>query len=188
MKINKIKDNYDEVLLFDYGYVYSNEKFVKSIKNLSKKVTINCQSNSYNFGYNLADKYKSGKIISMDEAEFRLVARNKEDKIKNLIKKKKKLFNNFMYLIITQGKKGCYLKKNNKIIHVPCILNLAIDSTGSGDIFLSMFFALKISKLFSDYELLIVSHIAAGLHAAQIGNRFNINLLEIYKIVSSITK
>jgi len=188
MKINKLKDNYDEVLLFDYGYAYSNEKLFKSVKNLSKKMTINCQSNSYNFGYNLADKYKSGKIISMDEAEFRLVTRNKEDKIQNIIKKKKKLFNKFEYLIITQGKKGCYLKKKNRIIHVPCILNYAIDSTGSGDIFLSMFFTLKVSKLFSDHELLIASHIAAGLHANQIGNRFNISPLDIYKIVSSITK
>lgn len=188
MKINKIKNNYDEILLFDYGYTYSNEKLFRSIKNFKEKITINCQSNSYNFGYNLADKYKSGKIISMDEAEFRLVTRNKEDKIINLLKKNKKLFNRFKYLIITQGKKGCYLKKNNTIIHVPCILNFAVDSTGSGDIFLSMFFALKISKFFSDYELLIASHIAAGLHATQIGNRFDINPIEIYKIVSSITK
>ena len=188
MKINKLKDNYDEVLLFDYGYTYSNEKLFKSVKNLSKKMTINCQSNSYNFGYNLADKYKSGKIISMDEPEFRLVAKNKEDKILNIIRKKKKLFNNFKYLIITQGKKGCYLKRNDKIIHVPCILNFAVDSTGSGDIFLSMFFTLKVSELFSDHELLIASHVAAGLHANQIGNRFNISPLDIYKIVSSITK
>ena len=38
---------------------------------------------------------------------------------------------NFKYLIITQGKKGCYLKKNNTILHVPCVLNTAIDSTGA---------------------------------------------------------
>ena len=51
-----------------------------------------------------------------------------------------KLFNKFENLIITKGRKGCYLKKNNKLIDVPCIINTSVDSTGSGDIFLSMFF------------------------------------------------
>ena len=167
-KITKIKDKYDEVILFDYGYAYSNEKLFKQIKNLSKKMTINCQSNSYNFGYNLANKFKSGKTISMDEPEYRLIVRNKEDAMIKLIKKNKKLFNNFKYLIVTQGKKGCFLKKNNKILHVPAVLNTAIDSTGAGDIFLSMFFALNLSKNFTDYEKLIASHISAGLHANQV--------------------
>lgn len=187
-KISQVSNNYDEILLFDYGYVYSNEKLIKCINSLSKKLTINCQSNSYNFGYNLADKFKSGKIISMDEPEFRLVVRNKEDTILNLIKKNKKIFNKFEHLIITQGKKGCYLIKNNKIVHVPCVLNTAVDSTGAGDIFLSMFFSLELSKYFSENELLITSHIAAGLHSNQMGNRFHINILDIYKIISSIIK
>ena len=191
IKINKIKDNYDEVLLFDYGYIYSKKRLLKSIKNLSKKLTVNCQSNSYNFGYNLANKFKSGEIISMDEPEYRLVTRNKDDKLINIINSNKKLFNKFKYLIITQGKNGCYLRKNNKALHVPCVLNKFIDTgdtTGAGDIFLSMFFTLKVSKLFSDYELLIASHIASGLHCNQIGNRFNINTLDIYKILSSVLK
>ena len=92
------------MILFDYGYAYSNEKLFKQIKNLSKKMTINCQSNSYNFGYNLANKFKSGKTISMDEPEYRLIVRNKEDAMIKLIKKNKN-FNNFKYLIVTQGKK-----------------------------------------------------------------------------------
>ena len=187
-QINRIKNDYDELLLFDYGYIYSNKKFIESINNLSKKISINCQSNSYNFGYNLADKYKSGKIISMDEPEFRLVTRNKQDEIDNIIKKNLKLFDKFKYLIVTQGKKGCFLKKNKTLMHVPCVLNTAIDTTGAGDIFLSMFFTLETSNLFSDYELLIISHIAAGLHSNQIGNRFRIDFANIYKVLSSILK
>jgi len=187
-KINQIQKNYDEILFFDYGYVYSNEKLINFMNKLSKKLTINCQSNSYNFGFNIADKYKSGKTISMDEAEFRLVVRNKEGELTELIKKNAKLFNKFDNLIITQGKKGCYLKKNNKILHVPCIINVSLDSTGSGDIFLSMFFISKISNNFSDIESLINSHVAAGLHSNQLGNRFHLNTLDINKIISSIIK
>ena len=187
-KINKLKEYYDELLLFDFGYVYSNDKLIKFIECLSKKLTINCQSNSYNFGYNLANKFKFGKIISMDEAEFRLITKNKEDKIEKLIQIHSKLFKNFQYLIVTQGKKGCFLRKKGKTIHVPSVINNSVDSTGAGDIFLSMFFTFKISQKFSDYEALLGSHVAAGLHANQIGNRFQLSAHEIYKIISSVLK
>ena len=187
-KIDLIQKNYDEILYFDYGYVYSNKKLINFVHKLSKKLTINCQSNSYNFGFNLADKYKSGKTISMDEAEFRLVVKNKEEELNSLVKKNIKLFSKFDYLIITQGKKGCYLKKNNEIIYVPCIVNISVDSTGSGDIFLSMFFVSMISKNFSEIESLINAHVAAGLHSNQLGNRFNLSPLNISKIISSILK
>lgn len=187
-KINQIQKNYEEILYFDYGYVYSNEKLIKFINKFRKKLTINCQSNSYNFGFNIADKYNSGKTISMDEAEFRLVVRNKEEQLIDLMKKNIKLFNKFENLIVTLGKKGCYLKKNNKIIYIPCIINISLDSTGSGDIFLSMFFISLISKRFSEIESLINAHVAAGVHSNQLGNRFYLNAFDLKKIISSIIK
>ena len=55
-------------------------------------------------------------------------------------------------------------------------------------VFLSMFFTFKISQKFSDYEALLGSHVAAGLHANQIGNRFQLSVNEIYKIIISILK
>jgi hypothetical protein len=51
-----------------------------------------------------------------------------------------------------------------------------------------MFFTFKISQKFSDYEALLGSHVAAGLHANQIGNRFQLSVNEIYKIIISILK
>ena len=114
---------------------------------MGKKLTINCQSNSYNFGYNIADKYQNGKTLSMDEAEFRLAVRNKEEDLKKLISKNLKIFNKFDNLIVTQGKKGCLRSKNNLNL-IPSIINQSIDSTGSGDIFLAMFFISKIYKIF----------------------------------------
>ncbi len=187
-KIKNIQNNFDEILFFDYGYFYSSKKIINLVKKFHKKITINCQSNSYNFGFNIADKYKVGKTLSMDEAEYRLVSRNKEENLLNLIKKNKNKFNQFSNLIITQGKKGCYLSTKNKIYYVPCVVNISIDSTGSGDIFLSMFFITQIYKKFSLIESLILAHIAAGLHANQLGNRFNVSSSDIYKILCNINK
>ncbi len=187
-KINQIQKNYDELLLLDYGYVFSSNKLINFINKLSNKLTINCQSNSYNFGFNIADKYRSGKTISMDEAEFRLVVRNKEEELSKLLRSNLKLFNKFDNLIVTQGKIGCYLKNNKKVVYVPCIINTSVDSTGAGDIFLSMFFISIISKNFTKVESLINAHIAAGLHSNQLGNRFHLNALDINRVLSSIMK
>ena len=187
-KLNKIFKKYEEIILFDYGYVYSNKKFVKLINSVGKKLTINCQSNSYNFGYNIADKYKNGKTLSMDEAEFRLVVRNKEEDLGKLIGKNMKIFNKFENLIITQGKKGCFLRSKNNLNLIPSIINQSIDSTGSGDIFLAMFFISKIYKKFCNTEAIILAHIAAGLHSNNLGNRFNLNSLDILRILNNINK
>ena len=124
----------------------------------------------------------------MDEAEFRLVLKNKEESIDKLINQNLNFFKNFENLIVTQGKKGCYLKKNNQVFFVPCIINASIDSTGAGDIFLTMFFIARLFKKFSSLEAIILAHIAAGLHSNQLGNRLNYDCIDIYKILSSINK
>ena len=71
---------------------------------VAKKLIINIQSNSYNFGYNLADKFSKGDIVSMDEAEFRLLIKDKNKELKNFDKRKFKYLQKFKILIITQGK------------------------------------------------------------------------------------
>ncbi|MDC3163092.1 hypothetical protein OA531_02090, partial [Candidatus Pelagibacter sp.] len=68
------------------------------------------------------------------------------------------------------------------------ILKPSIDTTGSGDIFLSMFAVLSISNQFKIDEIAIISHVAAGLHANELGNRYNLEKNYISKILSSVIK
>ena len=51
-----------------------------------------------------------------------------------------------------------------------------------------MFFISKIYKKFSNTEAIILAHIAAGLHANNLGNRFNLNSLDIFRILNNINK
>ena len=80
----------------------------------------------------------------MDESEFRLLVKNKNKNLKELIENLK-IFKNFKILIITQGKIGAFIIYKKKINFVPSIFKPKIDSTGSGDVFLTMF---AISKIF----------------------------------------
>ena len=104
-KLNLAK--YDAIIIFDYGHGLINRNIVNKLSRF-KKIYVNCQSNSFNFGYNLFSKYKSAHTVSMDETEFRLLVQDKFTKIKDLLKKNKSLFKNFKNVIITLGKFGAY--------------------------------------------------------------------------------
>ena len=186
--ISKKTKKVDQIILFDYGYLYSFKELINLMDKFSKKSIINCQSNSYNFGFNLANKYTKCHILSMDEAEFRLIVQNKNFEIKRLIKKNILLFKKIHTTIITQGKKGCFLINENKIIFVPTVINQSIDSTGSGDVFLATFAMLDLYKNFTVSEMGVISHIIAGIHANELGNRFNLDKSNLKNIVSSVLK
>ena len=104
--LKKKQNQYDHIIFFNYGYLYENKEFKKILNKVSNKLIINIQSNSYNFGYNLADQFSKGDIISMDESEFRLLVKNKNKELKILIKENLNIFKKFKILIITQGKIG----------------------------------------------------------------------------------
>ena len=186
--INNNHKKYKNIIFFDYGYSFLNSGFEKKISKFAKKLIINCQTNSYNFGFNIADKYKKNQILSMDEAEFRLIARDKTSELRELILKNKKKFKNNKILIITQGKIGCYILNKNTLHFIPSIIKPKIDTTGSGDIFLMMFFISYCLKNFLITESAFLSHVAAGIHANDIGNRFNFNKNEFIKIINNMLK
>lgn len=176
------------VLLYDYGYIYKDIFDLKTQKTIKNKLIINCQSNSYNFGFNLASKYKYALILCMDELEFRLTFQNRKDGIQKIIKDNLKHFKNIKYAIITCGKNGCYTIFKSKIYFVPTIFENVSDTTGCGDVFLGIFSALTISKKFSIEEMMIVSHIAAGMHGNQYGNDSVVNLENLKKVCDNILK
>lgn len=176
------------VLLYDYGYIYKEIFDLKIQKKFKHKLIINCQSNSYNFGFNLASKYQYALILCMDELEFRLTFQNRKDPVEKILKNNLKYFKNIKYLIITCGKNGCYAVFKNKIYFAPTIFKNISDATGCGDIFLGVFSVLMISKKFSIKEMMMASHIAAGMHGNQNGNENIVNLENLKKICDNILK
>ncbi len=183
-KFKKIASKYDKILIFDFGHGFVNDNLVKEINKFKSKCYINCQSNSSNFGFNIANKYKSAVAISVDELEFRLSNRNKYEKIGDIIKKNKSVISKFKYFIVTQGKIGCYITSKGATDFIPTLLREPKDSTGCGDIFFSTFFLTDIYKNFKNIEKGIVCHMAAGLHTKKEGNENFVN----HKILSNFSK
>jgi rfaE bifunctional protein nucleotidyltransferase chain/domain len=188
---NYLKKNhkkYDYIVAFDFGHNYFSAEVVNILNKLHKKTFINCQSNSSNFGYNLINKYKKALTIAMDEQEFRLSVQDKNTDVKNLIKSNRKLINKFKNFVITMGKFGCYHSSNGLVNFIPAIYSTFKDTTGSGDVFFSIYISLKITNKFSDKEACLISHLAAGLHANYIGNEKKFNKKTLYKALDLILK
>lgn len=186
--LKKNLNRYEQIIIFDYGYNYNFNKLNLLLQKYSNKLIVNCQSNSYNFGFNLANKYKKSLILSLDENEMRLMSQDMHSPLENVIKKNTHIFKKTKIALITQGRKGCFVFNNNKLYFIPTILKQNLDTTGCGDIFLSTFSALNFSQKFNLKEKLIVSHVAAGIHANELGNRFNVNLKHISSVLSSVLK
>ena len=187
-KLKKIFPKYDELVIFDYGYGYMFKECISFIKKYPKKININCQTNSSNFGFNLISKYESGNIIAVDEVEFRLSVQDKTVSIPDLIIKNKTIFKKYNVFIITSGDKGCYIVSKNKFYYVPTVFKNTFDTTGCGDVFYSAFVFFYSLKTFTLSEIGLLSHIAAGMHANIEGNKNLINKDKLFQIIQTIIK
>jgi len=138
--------------------------------------------------FNIPDKYKKAKILSIDEAEFRLLVKDSTTEVKKLISTNLNKFKNYKYVIITQGKTGCYIIHSQNIKFIPTILNQRLDTTGAGDIFLSMFSYLILNTNLDLEEITIVSHVAAGIHSNELANRYNLDKINLLKVLGIVFK
>ena len=179
---------FQNILIFDFGYGYIDDKFANTIKDKKNNFYINCQTNSSNYGFNLFSKYKKAEILCVDEAEFRLTVKNKHDDVKKLIMENHNLLKNYKIFVVTCGSKGCFVLKNKMVQFIPTVYETTLDTTGCGDIFFSTFVYFYIQEKFSLLEISLLSHIAAGLHGLSEGNKNVVNKNYFFQSTQTILK
>ena len=184
----RIIEKFENIIIFDFGYGFFNENFSNSLKRKNNKFYINCQTNSSNFGYNLFSKYIKAEILCVDEAEFRLTVKNKHENLYNLIAQNKKFLRGYKIFIVTSGAGGCYILYKKKIEYIPSVFETTLDTTGCGDIFFSIFIYLYLQQKFSLKEIAFLSHIVAGLHGLNDGNKNIINKNNFFQTAQSLLK
>ena len=98
----KLKD-YDLVVLVDYGHGLISKDIVDFLNEDANFLCINSQSNSFNQGYYLLNKFKSVDYISIHEGELRQFLRDRESDISLLIEQLSKILE-IENIMVTQGK------------------------------------------------------------------------------------
>ena len=85
-----LKENikfYDLVIISDFGHGLMTPKIINFLIRSAKKLSINTQTNSTNFGFNLLSKYQKGNFFCIDELEARLLMSDRRSDIDHLAKK-----------------------------------------------------------------------------------------------------
>ena len=90
--------------------------------------------------------------------------------------------------VITSGSSGCHVCKNNKVYFVPTVFKNLFDTTGCGDIFFSIFLFFNSFKSFDIQEIILLSHIAAGIHGSKFGNENLINRDNFFQKIQTVIK
>ena len=185
--INKIKSNYDTILVCDYGHHFLTNRIVKNLLNKKKFTSVNAQINAANIGYHTVDKYSGVQSIVINENELRQELRDKTSSVKFLAKKlisEKKIRN----LIITMGKNGVLLmNKNYRTFYCPAFAKKSVDKVGAGDAMLSV--TSLCLKMKIDPELtLFLGSIAAAISVESIGNKDHISIDKIDRALEYMFK
>ena len=81
-------NNYDLVIVTDFGHGMFTQKSIDHLQTNSKFLAVNAQSNSANLGYNLITKYKKSDFICIDAPEARLAMSDRYTDLGDLIESK----------------------------------------------------------------------------------------------------
>ena len=185
--LNKKCSTFDSVILLDYGHGLVTNKIGKILQKKSKFLSINCQTNSANLGYNYITKYKKANYVCIDEPEIRLAISDNISSIEKLIKKLSKKIKCGI-ITITLGKKGSISYINGRSVKVPALITeKVIDTIGAGDVFLVI-----TSMLNSINTNSIVTNLVGNACGAQkvdiIGHKTNIDVSQVISSIKHLLK
>ena len=190
-KLKHLSQKFKKIVITDFGHGIISKKINNSINNLDIDKFINCQANSSNFGYNKFTKYNSAKILSCDEDEYRLSLGESSRELNKSINDNINKFKKFKKMIVTSGKQGSYSIEKKKVEFVKSLnIDNMIDSIGCGDVFFSYLIVLdqlKITKILTNSEMMILCHLAASLHSKYFANSKLINRIEFIRGLKSFS-
>ncbi len=181
-KLNIALPKSDIVIVQDFGHNLFSNKIRNLIQNKSNFLSINVQTNSLNYGFNIIDKkYSKVNMFTLDEKELELFASKRNLNHSSELKKLFNILKSENCFLTCGGKFSLALDKRNSY-KIPTLNNNAIDSVGAGDIFHCM--SSILSKTTKNLFLkLLISQISGALAVNILGNSGYPKINEILKTV-----
>ena len=157
---------YDIVAVCDYGHGMMDDAEIAWVENHHAFKTAFVQTNSGNYGFNLATKYHDLDYLCVDELEARLATQNQAGDIRESLAQLSDIAGT---VIITLGKAGAIGWRSGEIVHVPAFTDRVRDTMGAGDAFFA------VTALFAEElalsDLLRLGNAAAAVKTQHMGQR-----------------
>ena len=134
--LDQIIQNFDLILVMDFGHGLMTQKIRKSVQEKAAFISLNCQTNSYNHGYNIIDRqYCRADSFSLDETEVKLSCGIKKPNFTEELAKLKNLLG-AKYSWLTRGSvETIGIGPDEQESQCPPFENDPVDPVGAGDAF-----------------------------------------------------
>jgi cytidyltransferase-like protein len=134
--LDQIIQNFDLILVMDFGHGLMTQKIRKSVQEKAAFISLNCQTNSYNHGYNIIDRqYCRADSFSLDETEVKLSCGIKKPNFTQELAKLKNLLG-AKYSWLTRGSvETIGIGPDEQESQCPPFENDPVDPVGAGDAF-----------------------------------------------------
>jgi hypothetical protein len=171
----KIPDmnGYDVVVVLDYGHGFATQEFINALPS-ARYCAANVQTNSGNYGFNLATKYTCLDYLCVDEPEARLATQNRDGPIEDSLPPLGKIAQK---VVVTLGKSGAIGYQDGHIVRCAAFTDTVVDTIGAGDAFFAV--TALIAEEADMMSLLRIGNAAGALKAKIIGHRKGITKHEL---------
>lgn len=175
--------DYDSTIITDYGHGMADERFIDAIYS-ARYLAINVQTNSGNYGFNLATKYPMADYLCVDEPEARLATQNRSGPIENSLRALGKVAGK---VIITLGKAGAIgWSEEDGVECCSSFTDKVVDTMGAGDAFFAVTAVLAPEATIS--QLLRIGNAAGAIKAGIVGHRGSVTKNELLCLLQFVPK
>lgn len=164
--------DYDVVVICDYGHGMfpSPKRWREDLP----YIAINVQTNSGNYGYNLATKYNRCDYLCVDEPEARLATQNRDGPIEDSLHALGKIAPK---VVVTLGKSGAIGLADGTVHRCNAFTGQVTDTIGAGDAFFAV--TALIAEDADMDSLLRIGNAAGAIKSGIVGHRRSITKHEL---------
>lgn len=182
-KLEDTAAGYDMVILCDYGHGLVDEEIRNILQSNAKMLTVNCQTNSANYGMNLITKYHGAQAYTLDQRELHLAMGTDRGEDVALLRCLRERLGGIVWL--TQGACGAAVVDGEEIYRCPALTLSVIDTIGAGDAFLAIVGLCTASGVPADAAVFL-GNVGGGLSANIVGNQRSIDKVDFLKFTNTL--
>lgn len=173
------------VVLADFGHGLISKAAYTMLRTRSSFVALNVQTNSTNFGFNLANRYQGADLVCIDELEGRLLLQDRRSDLENVLPGLLALLE-CRELVITQGSKGMQLATPlGDRYSIPAMATRIVDPVGAGDAVLSLVTLATLAEA-PRYVSALLGACAGAIACGIVGNREPVRKSVLLKYIAGL--
>ena len=180
----------DVVIVTDFGHGMIDAGLVKVLRDTSRFLAVNAQTNSGNHGYNLITKYSGADYVCIDAPEARLAAADKYSDITAVVGQVLPTLIDCDKLIVTHGSAGCYTmdsQGDGTVGRIPAFTKTVVDTVGAGDAFFSVT-APMVAAGGRMIDIGLIGNAAGAMKVGIVGHRKSVEKIALMKFVTTLLK